>query len=89
MLETDPEKDLKDLHAAPNDVGEVGASLPGAKRRHIPFVGWILALITAIALLYMKSDGFKRYVNSLVKWVLALLDYILAVLTGWWLDLLS
>ena len=41
----------------------------------IPGPGWILALIVALTLLYMKSEGFRKLVNGLVKWVLALVIY--------------
>ena len=55
----------------------------------IPFVGWILAAIALFALLYMKSEGFKRYVNSLVKWVLARLVYLFEVAKGMWIEFMD
>lgn len=55
----------------------------------IPVAGWILAAIAAFALLYMKSEGFKKYVNSLVKWVLALVIYAFEVAKGKWIEFMD
>ncbi len=55
----------------------------------IPLVGWILALIAALVLLYMKSEGFKKLVNGMGKWVLAQVGYVLEVLKGWWFDFMD
>ena len=55
----------------------------------IPLVGWILALITALVLLYMKSEGFRKWVNSLVKWVLALVIYAFEVAKSKWIEFMD
>ena len=55
----------------------------------IPIVGWILALIAAFALLYMKSEGFRKWVNSLVKWVLALVIYAFEVAKSKWIEFMD
>ena len=62
----------------------IGTALLG-----IPIVGWILAIIVALALLYMKSEGFRKWVNSLVKWVLALLVYAFELAKGKWIEFMD
>ena len=56
---------------------------------NIPFVGWILALIAALALLYWKWEAFRNLVNGLVKWVLALVIYAFEVAKSKWIDFMD
>ena len=55
----------------------------------IPGPGWILALIAALALLYMKSEGFRKLVNGLVTWVLAKVIYAFEVAKNKWIEFMD
>ena len=48
----------------------------------IPVVGWILAAIAALTLLYMKSESFRQFLRGLFTWLLAGVGYVLEVLIG-------
>ena len=48
----------------------------------IPFVGWALAAIAAFALLYTKSEGFKKTVDAIGKWLLAMALSIVERIVG-------
>ena len=48
----------------------------------IPGVGWALAAIAAFALLYTKSEGFKKTVDAIGKWLLAMALSIVERIVG-------
>ena len=48
----------------------------------IPVVGWVLALIAALVLLYMKSEGFKKLVDAIAKWIIVRVGSIVKWIVG-------